>query len=168
MRRKAQTQGLRLTRRPGNDYRVATTNAPGKPQQLSLRTSALMVWQSVLQNVSFLLTARLKPQVLEDADCHVAAFWATPRNDILVSILFDTLDSPIPGWDGAAVIGGYWMRMITRCAETGRVPPARGVMVRVAAVPSGLRTVRTELTAVVSTMAMPTIWDTPVARPATV
>ncbi|MBR2890729.1 MAG: hypothetical protein IKC09_10695, partial [Oscillospiraceae bacterium] len=36
----------------------------------------------------FLLKVRLKPQVLGDADCHVAAFWAAPRNDILVSILF--------------------------------------------------------------------------------
>ena len=36
----------------------------------------------------FLLKVRLKPQVLGDADCHVAALWAAPRNDILVSILF--------------------------------------------------------------------------------
>ena len=58
--------------------------------------------------------------------------------------------------------------MITKCAETGRVPPANGVIVRAAAVPSGFRTVRTELITVVSTIAIPTIWEVPVARPATV
>ena len=62
----------------------------------------------------------------------------------------------------------YWIRVITRCAETGRVPPASGVMVSAAAVPSGFRTVKTELITVVSTIAIPTIWDTPVARPDTV
>ena len=50
-----------------------------------------LVWQSVLQNVSSLLKVRLKPQVLGDADCHVAAFWAAPRNDILFRYFFDTL-----------------------------------------------------------------------------
>ena len=34
--------------------------------------------------------------------------------------------------------------MITRCADTERVPPARGVTVSAAALPAGLRTVRTE------------------------
>lgn len=58
--------------------------------------------------------------------------------------------------------------VITRCADTGRVPPARGVMVSAAALPSGLRTVRTELVDVVVTTAIPTICDVPVARPATV
>ena len=62
----------------------------------------------------------------------------------------------------------YDICVITRCAETGRVPPARGVMVSAAALPAGLRTVRTELTAVVVTTAIPTICDVPVARPATV
>ena len=47
--------------------------------------------------------------------------------------------------------------VITRCADTGRVPPARGVMVSAAALPAGLRTVRIELTAVVVTTAIPTI-----------
>ena len=51
----------------------------------------------------------------------------------------------------------YPICVITRCADTGRVPPARGVMVRAAAFPAGLRTVRTELTAVVVTIAIPTI-----------
>ena len=32
---------------------------------------------------------------------------------------------------------------MTRCADTGRVPPARGVMVSAAAFPAGLRTNRT-------------------------
>ena len=62
----------------------------------------------------------------------------------------------------------YWICVITKCAETGRVPPANGVIVSAAAVPSGFRTVRTELITVVSTIAIPTIWETPVARPATV
>jgi len=51
----------------------------------------------------------------------------------------------------------YWIWTITRCADTGRVPPARGVMVSAAAVPSGFLTVRTELMTVVSTIAIPTI-----------
>ena len=63
---------------------------------------------------------------------------------------------------------GYWIWVITKCAETGRVPPARGVMVSAAAVPSGFRTVKTELITVVSTIAIPTIWEAPVARPTTV
>ena len=58
--------------------------------------------------------------------------------------------------------------MITRCADTGRVPPERGVMVSAVAFPVGLRTVRIELTSVVVTIAMPTICEVPVARPATV
>ena len=39
--------------------------------------------------------------------------------------------------------------MITRCADTGRVPPARGVTVSAAAFPAGLRTVRTEFVAII-------------------
>ena len=58
--------------------------------------------------------------------------------------------------------------MMTKCAETGRVPPASGVMVNAAAVPSGFRTVKIELIEVVSTIAIPTIWEVPVARPTTV
>ena len=58
--------------------------------------------------------------------------------------------------------------VITKCADTGRVPPARGVMVSAAAFPVGLRTVKTEFTAEVVTTAIPTICDVPVARPATV
>ena len=41
--------------------------------------------------------------------------------------------------------------MIVRCADTGLVPPARGVMVRAAALPAGFRTVNAELTEAVST-----------------
>ena len=41
--------------------------------------------------------------------------------------------------------------VITKWAETGRVPPTRGVMVSAEALPAGLRTVRTELIAVVVT-----------------
>ena len=39
---------------------------------------------------------------------------------------------------------GYWSWVIVRCAETGRAPPASGVIVRAAAFSAGLRTVRTE------------------------
>ena len=58
--------------------------------------------------------------------------------------------------------------MIVRWAETGRVPPDKGVIVTAAAFPAGLRTVRTEFTDVVSTSAVPTICEVPVALPATV
>ena len=51
----------------------------------------------------------------------------------------------------------YPICVIMRCADTGRVPPARGVMVSAAAFPAGLRTVRTELTTAVVTIAIPTI-----------
>ena len=44
--------------------------------------------------------------------------------------------------------------VITRWADTGRVPPARGVMVSAAALPAGLRTVSTELTAVLTVVAV--------------
>ena len=43
--------------------------------------------------------------------------------------------------------------MITRWAETGLVPPARGVIVSAAALPAGFRTVKMELIEVVVTMA---------------
>ena len=45
----------------------------------------------------------------------------------------------------------YTNWMIVRCADTGLVPPARGVMVRAAALPAGFRTVNAELTEAVST-----------------
>lgn len=48
------------------------------------------------------------------------------------------------------------------------VPPARGVIVNAAALPAGFLTVKTELTDVVSTKAIPTICNVPVALPATV
>ena len=62
----------------------------------------------------------------------------------------------------------YWMRRIVRCAETGSVPPASGVMVRAVVSPAGLTTLKTELTDVVLTIATLTIWLVPVARPTTV
>ncbi len=58
--------------------------------------------------------------------------------------------------------------MITRCAETGLVPPARGVIVSAVELPAGFRTVSIELITVVVTSAIPTIWEVPVARPSTV
>ena len=51
----------------------------------------------------------------------------------------------------------YAIRMITRCAETGLVPPAIGVMVSAVELPEGFRTVNNELVAVVFTRAIPTI-----------
>ena len=68
----------------------------------------------------------------------------------------------------SSVIKHYPICVITRCADTGRVPPAKGVIVRAAALPAGLRTVNIELTVVVVTTAIPTICEVPVARPATV
>ena len=62
----------------------------------------------------------------------------------------------------------YWICVITKCAETGRGPPASGVIVSAAAAPAGFCTVKTELMTVVSTIAIPTIWEAPVARPTTV
>ena len=62
----------------------------------------------------------------------------------------------------------YWICVITKCAETGRVPPASGVMVSAAELPAGFRTVKTELAASISTIAISTIWDVPVAQPTTV
>ena len=44
--------------------------------------------------------------------------------------------------------------MITKCAETGLVPPARGVMVNAVEFPAGFRTVRIEFTLVVSIIAI--------------
>ena len=51
----------------------------------------------------------------------------------------------------------YAICIITRWADTERVPPARGVMVRAAAVPSGFLTVKTELISKVFTINME-IW----------
>ena len=62
----------------------------------------------------------------------------------------------------------YWISVITRCAETGLVPPATGVIVNAVELPAGLRTVRVESTAVVCTRAISTSWLVPVARPTTV
>jgi hypothetical protein len=56
----------------------------------------------------------------------------------------------------------------TRCAETGRVPPASGVIVSAVELPAGLRTVRTEFRTVGVTRDTKTIWLVPVARPTTV
>jgi hypothetical protein len=51
----------------------------------------------------------------------------------------------------------YRICVITRCAETGRVPPASGVIVRTVELPAGLRTVSVELMADVFTKDVPTI-----------
>ena len=51
----------------------------------------------------------------------------------------------------------YWIWRITRCAETGCVPPANGVIVRAAALTAGFRTVNTELIVVVVKSNIPII-----------
>lgn len=56
-----------------------------------------------------------------------------------------------------AFLSLYATCVITRCAETGLVPPANGVIVSAAALPAGFRTVSTELMTVVCTRAIPTI-----------
>ncbi|MDU0204704.1 hypothetical protein ACYEXS_25075 [Paenibacillus sp. MAH-36] len=56
---------------------------------------------------------------------------------------------------------------MTRCAETGIVPPATGVMVRAVELPAGFLTVMMELMIVVCKILMPVICEVPVARPAT-
>jgi hypothetical protein len=70
--------------------------------------------------------------------------------------------------NAVTVTACHWIRVITRCAETGLVPPANGVMFNAVELPAGLRTVSTESTFVVCTKAIPTIWLVPVARPTTV
>ena len=57
---------------------------------------------------------------------------------------------------------------MTRCAETGLVTPANGVIVRVAAFPAVFLTVNTELIVVVSTRNIPEISLVLVALPTTV
>ena len=49
--------------------------------------------------------------------------------------------------------------IMTRCAETGRVPPASGVIVNAAELPAEFRTVKIEFITVVVIIAMPTICD---------
>ena len=51
----------------------------------------------------------------------------------------------------------YAICVITRCAETGSVPPARGVTVSASAFAAGFRTVKVEFSEVVVTIAIPTI-----------
>ena len=57
---------------------------------------------------------------------------------------------------------------MTRWAETGLIPPARGVIVRAAALPAGFLTVNTEFIVVVSTRNIPEILLVPVTLPTTV
>jgi hypothetical protein len=59
-------------------------------------------------------------------------------------------------------------RVMARCADAGRVPPASGVIVNAVELPAGLRTDSTELAAVVWTIAVAVISLVPVARPVTV
>lgn len=62
----------------------------------------------------------------------------------------------------------YWICVITRCAETGCVPPANGVIVSAVELSAGFLTVKTELIVVVVKIANPIIWLVPVALPTTV
>ena len=73
----------------------------------------------------------------------------------------NTTYNPEPFTDGKKVLGclqiNHPICVITRCAEIGRVPPARGVMVNAAALPAGFRTVKIELMTVVSNIITVTI-----------
>ena len=62
----------------------------------------------------------------------------------------------------------YWICVITRCAETGCVPPANGVIVSAVELSAGFLTVKTELIVVVVKIANPIIWLVPGALPTTV
>jgi len=61
----------------------------------------------------------------------------------------------------------YWICVITRCAETGCVPPTNGVIVSAVALSAGFLTVKTELIVVVI-ITNPIIWLVHVALPTTV
>jgi hypothetical protein len=56
-----------------------------------------------------------------------------------------------------AFCNNYWICVITRCADTERVPPAIGVMVSAVELAAGFRTVSIELITVVVTRDTPTI-----------
>lgn len=62
----------------------------------------------------------------------------------------------------------YWICVIIRCAETGCVPPANGVIVSAVELAAGFLTVKTELIVVVVRIANPIIGLVPVALPTTV
>lgn len=49
----------------------------------------------------------------------------------------------------------YPICVMTRCAETGRVPPASGVIVSAVELPAGFLTVRTELITVLIVIKIP-------------
>ena len=58
--------------------------------------------------------------------------------------------------------------MITKCADTGLVPPASGVIVKAVEFLAGFLTVSIQFTDVVVIMLIPIISEVPVARPPTV
>ena len=58
--------------------------------------------------------------------------------------------------------------MITKCADTGLVPPASGVIVRAVEFPAGFLTVKIEFADEVEIILIPMISEVPVARPTTV
>lgn len=62
----------------------------------------------------------------------------------------------------------YWICVITRCAETGCVPLANGVIVSAVELSAGFLTVKIELIEVVVKIANPIIWLVPVVLPTTV
>lgn len=65
-------------------------------------------------------------------------------------------------------ISTYWIWVITRWAETGCVPPAKGVIISAVELSAGFLTVNIELIVDVSKRANPIVWLVPVALPTTV
>ena len=65
-------------------------------------------------------------------------------------------------------LNSYASLAITRCAETGSVPPEFGIRVKAVAAPAGLRTVITAFSELVVIIDIPTIWEPSAERPATV
>ena len=57
---------------------------------------------------------------------------------------------------------------IIKCAETGLVPPVKGVIVSAVALPAGFLTVNIEFVSVVIIIAVSMICEVPVALPTTV
>ena len=131
------------------------------PKRLE-RSNADVRWTSASRR-----RATQKTCIQEDAGLFACLSRARRIKGSGLAALIGTIPTPDCG---VGVVCGcrHWSWVITRWADTGRVPPATGVMVSAAAVPSGLRTVRMELTEVVCTRAIPTIWVVPPARPATV
>lgn len=67
-----------------------------------------------------------------------------------------------------AMVWTYWNWVITRWAETGFVPPVKGVIVDDVGLSAGFLTVKIESICVVVIMLVPILYVVPVVRPTTV